>query len=299
MAPTPRRCSTPLAPYRSVPQLAYLLDAKDAEAIELLAPLLVGSMAGSKHHRAQLCHACYNLGCARYHTRDKSGAIACLLRAFELRDTLVSEGEDCPPFALGDALGRFYLAHALFNSGKLDVAKTTIHTYIADVGAAGPQKVLNMPSGWGGKVVSDNERKASRFRARACSDEAQADAYTMLAMIAEREEGPVAAIAHCHTCLKLAGNDQQRVDAHSNLAGYLEMVGETAEAAEHTAKAAEFREKVAEAAAEAARKKAEAEKEDEQQAQEAADTAADGAAGEAAGEVAGEAAGEAAPVPVE
>ena len=35
---------------------------------------------------------------------------------------------------------------------------------IADVAAAGPQRVLNMPSGMFGKVITDSERAASRFK---------------------------------------------------------------------------------------------------------------------------------------
>lgn len=80
--------------------------------------------------------------------------------------------------------------------------------YLDDVAAAGPQKILNMPSGMLGRVVTDAERAASRFKARASSDEAQADAYTMLAIIAERLEGPEATIPHFEQTVAL-GNDKQ------------------------------------------------------------------------------------------
>ena len=67
--------------------------------------------------------------------------------------------------------------------------------------------------------MDETDRKASRLRARACSDEARADAHAMLAHIAEartdtdKAAAATAAIPHAEDCLKLAAVDQQRLQA--------------------------------------------------------------------------------------
>ena len=104
--------------------------------------------------------------------------------------------------------------------------------------------------------MSDTERAASRFKVRACANEAQADAYTMLAMIAEREAGPEAAVGYLLKACGLASK-AQKVEAHSNLARLYEMLGDEAKRDAQEALARTLREKVAAEEAEAARKKAE------------------------------------------
>ena len=148
------------------------------------------------------------------------------------------------------------MAHALFNTQRLASCKEHLAGYFADVEAAGPQRILNMPSSMLGRQVSDTERAASRFKVRACANEAQADAYTMLAMIAEREAGPEAAVGYLLKACGLASK-AQKVEAHSNLARLYEMLGDEAKRDEQEALARTLREKVAAEEAEAARKKAE------------------------------------------
>jgi hypothetical protein len=135
--------------------------------------------------------------------------------------------------------------------------------YFDDVAAAGPQRILNMPSGMmGGKSITDVDRSASRFRARSSSGEAQADACTMLAIIAERLEGPPAAVAHFEKGIALSTNDTQKAEVHINLARTYGVMGEEEKRAEQLSLASGLKEKVAAAEAEERRKKAEeAEKE--------------------------------------
>ena len=105
----------------------------------------------------------------------------------------------------------------------------------------GPQPVLNMPDGWQGKRITDADRKASRMRHRATSDEAQSDAHMMLALLAQRR-GPaeeVTCVTHCEACVRLAPADtKQRQAAHQEAARILRLIGKEAEAAEHVAAAA-------------------------------------------------------------
>eukprot|EP00962_Isochrysis_galbana_P050833 scaffold22165_cov45-Isochrysis_galbana.AAC.1 len=61
-----------------------------------------------------------------------------------------------------------------------------------------------MPDGWAGKKISEEDRKASRFRHRAASAEARADAHTMLALMGERVEGPAAAVGDALEAARLA-----------------------------------------------------------------------------------------------
>ena len=86
--------------------------------------------------------------------------------------------------------------------------------------------------------------------------EAQADAHTMLALIAEQDEGADAALPHVLTCLELAGNDRQRMDAHDNLSKLYGSLGETAKQQEHQALHDTLREAVAASEAGEARQKA-------------------------------------------
>ena len=164
------------------------------------------------------------------------------------------------PPAPGVPVARFYLAHALFQRGRLPEASEAIHAYLADVAADGPQKILNMPSGmYGGKQITDVDRAASRFRVRAASVEAQGDAHTMLAIIAEREGGPSAAIPHFHEVLAIAGGGKptrQIAEAHENLAKMYELSKDDEARAKHEALAKETYDKVVAAEEEEAKKKA-------------------------------------------
>ena len=127
---------------------------------------------------------------------------------------------------------------------------------VLDVEAAGPQRILNMPSSMLGREVSDIERQASRFRVRACSPEARGDAHTMLYMIAEKEEGPAAAVPHLLACIGCAVK-RQKVDAHANLAKIYDQLGEHEKRDEQISFAKALKEKVEADEAEEARKKAE------------------------------------------
>jgi len=94
---------------------------------------------------------------------------------------------------------------------------------------------------------------------RASSPEAQADAYTMLALIAEREEGPAAAVEHFLTVTRLAPSLHQKADAHENLAKLHAQLADEEKEAEHEGLSRTLREQAAAEDAEAARKKAEEE----------------------------------------
>ena len=157
---------------------------------------------------------------------------------------------------------------------KLPEAQTALLGYLEDVAAAGPQRVLNMPDGWNGKKITEEDRKASRLRARAAAPEAVADAHTMLGLIAEREEGPLAAAQKLGRAAELAATDRQRAEIANFRAEMLEKAGGLppsneeekeranllllAEAAEQRGLAADFTEKVkaAEAAEEEKKKQA-------------------------------------------
>jgi len=175
--------------------------------------------------------AAYGGGVAFYQQRRLDVSMRALSAFFELREELTAGGVDFDEPPTGVPLGRFYLAHACYNLGKYERARPLLKAYLEDVQVAGPQRVLNMPDGWGGKRVSESERKASRFRARACASEAQSDAHTMLAMLAEKEEGAAAALPHCRASVELAGVDEQKVHALDNLARVYTALGEEAEAA--------------------------------------------------------------------
>ena len=159
---------------------------------------------------------------------------------------------------MGLPLARFYFAHALFNTQQLPDAKLQLAAYFADVDAAGPQRILNMPNGMLGRVVTDAERAASRFKTRASSLEAQADAHIMLALIAEREEGPAAAVPHLLTSARTAGNDRQKLEVQQSLARIYEATGEVEKLREAQGTARDLQEKIAADEAAEARKKAEA-----------------------------------------
>ena len=119
-------------------------------------------------------------------------------------------------------LARFYLAHALFNMQKLPEAQTALLGYLDDVAAAGPQRVLNMPDGWNGKKITEEDRKASRLRARAAAPEAVADAHTMLGLIAG---GGAARGGGLGRAAELAATDRQRAEIANFRAEMLEKAG--------------------------------------------------------------------------
>ena len=163
--------------------------------ISRLTPI-VDKLKTDTTRRAQFAHAAYALGIARYHLSGKAStfstklsAVGALRTYFAAEAELTAAGEEVREPLLGRALGRFYLGHILYNGGDFPKAKDALTEYLADVAAAGPQRVLNMPDGFLGKKISEAERKASRFKSRACSGEAQADAHTMLAMISEHLDG--------------------------------------------------------------------------------------------------------------
>ena len=82
-----------------------------------------------------------------------------------------------------------------------------------------------MPDGWGGKKITAADRKASRFRNRACSNEALADGHTMLALIHERIDGPAAALEDAKEAAKLAdlGGEPGSATAHAESRSSQEM----------------------------------------------------------------------------
>ena len=163
--------------------------------ISRLTPI-VDKLKTDTTRRAQFAHAAYALGIARYHLSGKAStfstklsAVGALRTYFAAEAELTAAGEEVREPLLGRALGRFYLGHILYNGGDFPKAKDALTEYLADVAAAGPQRVLNMPDGFLGKKINEVERKASRFKSRACSGEAQADAHTMLAMCSEHLDG--------------------------------------------------------------------------------------------------------------
>ena len=231
-----------------------LLAHEDAKALRHLSPLIEGKTAEAKHRLPTTMLASYGVGIARYqmqhHTEE---AIAALRAAFRLRDELAG---DAPEPLMGWPIARFYYAHSLFETQKLREAKVQALAYLDDVAAAGPQKILNMPSGMLGRVVKDNERAASRFKVRACSTEAQCDAYTMLAIVSERIDGPAAAVEYFEKCLA-CGNEKQQADAHDNLQNTYLGLNDKAKAAEHAELAQALRDKIAADEEAAAKKRAE------------------------------------------
>jgi len=217
--------------------------------------------------------AAYAVGIAHYHAHRLEEAIEALGRYFELKEELDADGVECLPPLTGVPLARFYYAHALFNTQRLPRCKRHLLAYLVDVEAAGPQRILNMPSSMLGREVSDAERAASRFKVRACSNEAKSDAHTMLGMIAQREDGPDETLAHLNAACNLASN-AQKVEAHSNLARYYGTLGDSSKREEQEGLASTLREKVAAEEAAAAKKKAEQEakeKEGDDEAEEATD----------------------------
>ena len=233
-----------------------LYDGKDAEALALFTPMLSGRSDGA-HKRPQLLQLSYGAGLAHYHTNNLEQAISELQRFLQLRDELLAEVEDFTPPLAGVPLARFYLSHALFNSQRLPEAKVQLDLYLDHVAADGPQRVLNMPDGWGGKKITPAERAASRFRSRASSNEAQADAHTMLALLAERETGSEAALPHLLKCAELAGPERQQAEAHDNLARVYKTLGRDEDATVQRALAEQALEKHKAKEEEAARKKKE------------------------------------------
>ena len=236
-----------------------VLDGKDAEALEVLRPLLEGKLRSDARRRAQLAEAAYAAGLAHYHVGARKEAIEPLGVYFETEAALAAEGAELPEPAPGRPLARFYLAHALFDLRRWEASRGVLQAYLADVEAAGPQAILNMPDGFLGKKVSETERKASRFRARSCSGEARADAHTMLAMIAEHlggNEGMREGLPHLEASIALAETDSQRLGGVQNLARAYTALGEAELAAEQEFARAELEEKIRLAEAKAREKKA-------------------------------------------
>lgn len=252
-----------------IEQLQHHLDAgfealgdhKDEKALRHLTPLLEGSSADAPHRRPTTMLACYGVGLARYQMRNSAEALSALGLFFRIKAKLDAEGVEYKEPLMGLPIARFYYAHSLFEAQKLAEAKEQALKYLEDVAAAGPQRILNMPSGMMGKTITDLERAASRFKTRASSNEALADAHTMLAIVSERLEGPTAALAHFDKCLEL-GNDKQQVDAHENLANTYKHLGEDAKADEHRELALAVKMKIANDEADAAKKKAKDEEEE-------------------------------------
>jgi len=234
-----------------------LVEHRDEEALALLEPLLEAPSAEQVHRKPSTLPAAYGVGCAKYHQKKLGAATKTLGFFFGLRAELDAAGVSYEPPLMGVPLARFYYAHALFQAQNFGEAKEALHAFLRDVEEAGPQKILNMPSGMLGKQISDAERAASRFRARASSPDAQADAHTMLAIIAERVEGPAAAAVHFEAVTRISTNDFQRAEAHENLAKTYMALKDEAKANEHMALAGDFKEKAAKAEEEARRKKAE------------------------------------------
>ena len=79
----------------------------------------------------------------------------------------------------------------------------------------------------------------------------------MLAIIAERVEGPSAALQHFEAVTRLSTNLAQKAEGHDNLAKMHAALNDEAKAAEHRAMSSDLREQAAKEAEEARRKKAE------------------------------------------
>ena len=247
-------------------QLAYAMDKgqaalvehRDDEALSLLEPVLNSKAAMEEHRKPTTMLAAYGVGCARYHKREMAAAIAALQSFFALKADLDANGVDYSQPLMGVPLARFYCAHALFETRKMKEAHEQLGAYLTDVAEAGPQRILNMPSGMlGGKQITDAERAASRFKVRACSPDAQADAHTMLGIIAERVGGPSVAVEHFEAALRVSSADFQKAECHANLAKTYEALKEEDKAEEHQRLAAECTERAEKAAEEAQKKKAE------------------------------------------
>lgn len=234
-----------------------LVEHKNEEALALLEPLLAAKNADQPHRRPTTLLAAYGVGCAKYHQKKLGAALNALSFFFDLRAQLDKEGVEYESPMTGLPLARFYYAHALFESQKLDLAREQLVAYLKDVEEAGPQRILNLPEGMLGRKVSDAERAASRMRVRACCADAQADAHTMLAIIAERVEGPSAALQHFEAVTRLSTNLAQKAEGHDNLAKTHAALNDEAKAAEHRAMSSDLREQAAKEAEEARRKKAE------------------------------------------
>ena len=202
--------------------------------------------------------AAYAVGMAHYNAERLEEGIEALRVFFQLKEELDAEGIEYTPPITGVPLARFSYAHALFNTMRLPLCKEQIAAYLKDVEEAGPQRILNMPSHMLGlsREVTDVERAASRFKVRACAPEAQADAHTMLYMIAERTEGPEAAVPHLVACI-VVGADKQQLDARKNLGRLYGLMGEDEKRDEQMALARTLEEKITAEEEEAARKKAE------------------------------------------
>ena len=233
-----------------------LVEHKDEEAITLLTPLLEDKNADLPHRQPSTLLAAYGVGIAKYHQKKLGASIKALGFFFRMKEQFDAGGVEYNPPLMGVPLARFYYAHALFETQKLDEAREQLTAFLQDVVEAGPQKILNMPSGMLGKQITDAERSASRFKHRACSPGAQADAHTMLAIIAERVDGPSAAIEHFEAAIRLTTSLDQKAEGHENLAKTYAALKDDEKAAEHQAKSIEFKEQAAKEAEEARRKKA-------------------------------------------
>ncbi|KAL1519217.1 hypothetical protein AB1Y20_003476 [Prymnesium parvum] len=232
--------------------MGALYAGRDEEAVEALLPL--SGREGSVGLRAA-----YGAGIGCYHTGRMEEA-AQLLAAYFKRH---AEAAEEPPPLGGVPLARFCLAHALYSCRKPSEAREQLLRFVEEAEAAGPQKVLNLPDGWMGRKISEAERGASRLRARACSDEARADALTMLALIDERASGPAAAVGHLERAAAHAdkgGVMAQAAEAHDNLANAYEAMGESAKAREHRERAHAAREAAAKKAAKDEERRMEEEK---------------------------------------
>ena len=237
-----------------------LVEHKDTLALKLFAPLVESKAAETKHRRPATMLAAYGIGVVRYQARQLDEAITALSLFFKIKLDLKSDGiHDYAQPITGVPLARFYFTHSLYEKQRLPEARIQARLFLEDVAEAGPQRILNMPNGIIGREVSDLERAASRFRARSCSPEAQADAHTMLGIIAERLDGPSAAIPHFEKVLELGSNSKQRVECHDNLAETYSVLGNEAKRDEHRAAALKMREQVAEEDEKAKQKLAEEE----------------------------------------
>jgi len=266
---------------------ASLLDGEDAQAAPLFQAVLRSKGSGGPSGAPQRLAASYGAGVAAYNLGRHAESAALLATFFEAKAACEAEGRDYTAPPLGTPLARFYLAHSTYALGRdrWPVAADHLRAYLREVELAGPQRVLNMPNGWQGRAISEGERKASRFRNRACSDEARADAHAMLSLIAEQGGGAEAALEDARRAAELAqagGVVEQRAAAAERLAQLHAALGDTAAAEEQAALAAAAHAEAAEKAAKEAREREEREKKESED-QSMAAVGGDEAAAEAPG----------------
>jgi tetratricopeptide (TPR) repeat protein len=173
-------------------------------------------------------------GFASYILQNFPQAADFLRDYFALEAELRKDGGDALQAPLlGLVVAHHCLALSLYRISEPDDAKLHFKVYLEKAEAAGElQAIHNLPDGWQGRKISEQERQISRYRYHAHSKNAKYDAYTILAVVTQGNDEEEA-LGYCGSALKMATTMDEQIQARNNLASMCAKLGKTEESQEH------------------------------------------------------------------